>query len=125
MFKPIFAIIKPFVDPTTVQKFIVCSDLGTEALLKEIDESVLPVEYGGSNPFVVPHKAEYGGYPMRHIEYHPFKMNLSKADIAASGGDEGSSSSSGGRGGSGHTSSDGVDSTIERTQYSRSFDSTL
>jgi hypothetical protein len=80
IFSPIFSIIKPFVDPVTIQKFVLAHDAGTKELLKEIDESVLLIEYGGQDPFVVPHKTAYAGYPMRHVEYHPFTLRLQDAE---------------------------------------------
>lgn len=42
VFKGLWTMIKPWVDPVTVQKFIICSDNGAKELLKEIDAAVLP-----------------------------------------------------------------------------------
>ena len=46
IFKSLWAIISPWVDPVTVAKFHICYGDGRKELLKHIDAPVPPVEYG-------------------------------------------------------------------------------
>lgn len=121
VFAPIYAIIKPWVDVNTIKKFVMCHSIGTAELLKEIDAAILPVEYGGEDPFQVPHKRKYGGFAMRHIEYHHFQLRLQDADIkkSATGGEGGPSGGAGAA-----ESGDGADAGGQATARDGGADST-
>lgn len=47
-FSVLWAIIKPWIDPVTVAKFKILGSNYQEALQENIDESQIPVEYGGT-----------------------------------------------------------------------------
>lgn len=48
-FKALWAIVKPWLDPLTLEKIQICGENYYPVLSKYIDDDVLPVEYGGKN----------------------------------------------------------------------------
>jgi ribosomal protein S6E (S10) len=57
VFKPIWAIIRPWIDPNTREKIHICGE-NYHAVLKEfIDSDQIPKEYGGTSDAVVPSKS--------------------------------------------------------------------
>ena len=54
LFYPLWAIVRPWIDPVTVKKFHLLGSNYQDELLKYIPASDLPVEYGGESPYEVP-----------------------------------------------------------------------
>lgn len=48
-------IVKRFLDPKVAEKISILSGPAHDFLRNLYGEKVLPVEYGGTNPFVIPH----------------------------------------------------------------------
>lgn len=59
IFRSLWALVRPWLDPRTQAKFHICGSDYAATLRQYIDADMLPVEYGGTNPLAVP--------PFRHL----------------------------------------------------------
>ena len=84
MFRGMWAIIKNWVDPKTVSKFVVLGTDYTETLLKYIDASELPEEYGGKCKLKLP-KVNFDLIPnLRPTEFSLQQLGLDPQEAARS-----------------------------------------
>ena len=54
LFTPLWAMIRPWIDPVTVEKFHILGSAYQEELLRYIDADQVPVEYGGTSAWKMP-----------------------------------------------------------------------
>eukprot|EP00040_Diaphanoeca_grandis_P029450 m.172525 g.172525 ORF g.172525 m.172525 type:complete len:336 (+) comp31689_c2_seq3:296-1303(+) len=59
LFSPLWAVVRPWIDPVTVKKFHILSSNYKEELLKYIDADQIPVEYGGTSAWEMPKLLEH------------------------------------------------------------------